>query len=91
MGNRAWGWLIRRLNRYRGRMASIRVAPVPRPSGLDQYQGLWVATIGDEIVAAAETSHRLALDLHAMDHRRREQVVTEYVRPNGDAYIVGVG
>lgn len=91
MHNRLFLWLRSRLYRYRGGMAMARVAPVPRPAGLDDYQGLWVATIGDEVVAAAETSHGLALNLHNMDHRKREQVVTEYVRPNGDAYIVGVG
>lgn len=88
----AWTWLKGRMHRYGGHVTPrARVAPVPRAPRLDDYQGLWVATIGDEVVAAAETSHQLALQLHNMDHRRREQAVTEYVRPNGDAYIVGVG
>lgn len=85
-----WEWLKNRMHRYPGYMTT-RVAPVPRAPRLDDYQGLWVATIGDEVVAAANTSHQLALQLHNMDHRRREQAVTEYVRPNSDAYIVGVG
>jgi hypothetical protein len=46
---------------------------------------------GDEVVAAAETSHRLALALHVMDHQKRARLVTEFVRPDGDEYIVGVG
>ena len=52
MGIRDWGWLQRRIGRYRGSMPHARVAPVPRPSRLDDFQGMWVATIGDEIVAA---------------------------------------
>ena len=56
-------------SRYRGEMPLARMAPIPRPPALDSYHGLWVATIGDEIVAAAETSHQLALQLHNMDHR----------------------
>jgi hypothetical protein len=67
------------------------VAPVPRPQGLDTFAGLWVALDGDNVIAAAETSHQLALQLHAMDHRVTSRAVVEYVRPAGDAYIVGVG
>lgn len=66
-----------------------RVAPIPRPEGLDRYEGMWVAVIDGEVADAAHTSHQLALQLHKMDHRRRERVVIEYVRPTGDAYIVG--
>jgi hypothetical protein len=43
------------------------------------------------VVAAAESSHQLALRLHDMDHRKRRQVVIEYVRPTTDSYIVGAG
>lgn len=68
-----------------------RVAPVPRPEALDAYAGLWVGVVDGEVVAAAETSHQLALKLHDMDHRKREQLVVEYVRPTTDSYIVGVG
>jgi hypothetical protein len=50
---------------------------------------MWVAVIDATVVDAAHTSHQLALQLHKMDHRRRERVVIEYVRPTGDAYIVG--
>jgi hypothetical protein len=91
MLKRAWLWLTGGNGHYREVVARGRVAPVPRPSALDAYHGLWVAMIGDEIVAAAETSHDLALQLHSMDHRRRARVVTEFVRPDSDAYIVGVG
>lgn len=81
--------------RYRGRMRSGQVAghvaALPRPSSLDQYEGLWVALVGDQVVAAANSSHALAMDLHKMDHRKRAKAVVEYVRPTGDSYIVGVG
>jgi hypothetical protein len=53
--------------------------------------GKWVGVIGNEVVAAADTSHELALRLHDMDHRRRRDVVVEYVRPDSDTYIVGIG
>ncbi|MGH9297643.1 MAG: hypothetical protein ACRDZP_06655 [Acidimicrobiales bacterium] len=68
-----------------------RVAPLPRPSMLDEFADMWVAVIDGEVVAAEPTSHSLALKLHDMDHRRRQRVVVQYVRPVTDSYIVGVG
>lgn len=68
-----------------------RVAPVPRPPALDGYEGMWVAVIDGMVVLAAKTSHELALRLHDMDHRRRSRLVVQYVRPQVDSYIVGVG
>jgi hypothetical protein len=68
-----------------------RLAPEPRSPGLSKFEGLWVAVIGDEVVAAEKSSHALALKLHEMDHRRRSRAVVEYVRPTGDSYIVGAG
>lgn len=67
------------------------VAPLRRPASLDVYAGMWVAVADGEVVAAAKTSHQLALNLHDMDHRRRERTVIEYVRPAAESYIVGVG
>lgn len=68
-----------------------RVAPIPRPANLDRFTGMWVAVVGDEVVAAEHTSHKLALKLRGMDHRRRKYATVEYVRPTTDSYIVGVG
>lgn len=68
-----------------------RVAPIPRPAGLDGFAGMWVAVVGDEVVAAEHTSHKLAIKLRGMDHRRRRHATVEYVRPATDSYIVGVG
>lgn len=68
-----------------------RVVPVPRPRDLDRFDGMWVAVVENEVVAAEFTSHQLALKLHDMDHRRRSRAVIEFVRPSSDAYIVGVG
>lgn len=68
-----------------------RVAALPRPAELDGLEGMWVAVADGQVVALAETSHRLALRLHDMDHRKRKRVVIEYVRPTTDSYIVGAG
>jgi hypothetical protein len=70
---------------------TARVAPLPRPSELDQYAGLWVAVVDGMVVAAEETSHRLALTLDRMDHRKRRRAVVEYVHPTADSYIVFTG
>lgn len=70
---------------------SARVAPLPRPAELDQYAGLWVAVVDGKVVAAEETSHRLALTLNKMDHRKRKRAVVEFVRPTSDSYIVFTG
>jgi hypothetical protein len=62
--------------------------PVMFPGGSSlQHQNSPVGPV----VAAAETSHSLALKLHDMDHRKRRRVVVEYVRPTTDSYIVGAG
>lgn len=68
-----------------------KVAPVPRPEMLERYAGMWVAVIDDEVVAAEQTSHALALTLHGMDHRKRRKAIVEFVRPATDSYIVGAG
>jgi hypothetical protein len=89
--SKVWHWLSTRIGSYRGPVEKGRVAPIPRPHNLDTYSGLWVAVTGDEVVAAAATSHELALQLDRMDHRKRARVVTEFVRPDSDVYIVGAG
>jgi hypothetical protein len=91
-----WQWLQSQINRYRGLMSPSSVprravAPLPRPQLLETYDGLWVALDGEDVIAAAETSHALALHLHALDHRIRARAVVEYVRPASESYIVGVG
>jgi hypothetical protein len=58
---------------------------------LEKFAGLWVAVIDDEVVAAEQTSHALALKLHAMDHLKRRKAVVQFVRPATDGYIVGAG
>jgi hypothetical protein len=52
---------------------------------------MWVAVVDGEVVAAARTSHALAVKLHDMDHRQRRKAVVEFVRPTTDAYIIGAG
>ncbi len=68
-----------------------RVAPAPRPAALDDFVGKWIAVSDGQVVAAAETSRQLALQVHSMDRQLREKVVVEFVRPASDSYIVGVG
>ena len=89
-------WWSRLRPGYRALMSSDtepprRVAALPRPAGLDRFEGMWVAVADGEVVAVAETSHKLAIRLHGMDHRKRRRVVIEYVRPTTDSYIVGAG
>ncbi len=52
---------------------------------------MWVARIGDDVIAAAATSRELAHALHKMDQRKRAEALMEYVRPRSDAFIVGAG
>ena len=75
---------------YRPTM-STRIPPVPRPANLSIYEGMWVAVVNGEVVAADGSSNGLALELRRMDHRKRDRAVVEYVRPRTDAYIVGLG
>ena len=87
-------WVTARLQGYRRGMpgsSSARVAPIPRIADLDRFSGMWVAVVGTEVVAAELTSHRLAMKLREMDHRRRQHATVEFVRPSTDSYIVGVG
>lgn len=87
---RTGGWWRRR-RRYRAEMRPAHFKPEPRPSNLDGLEGKWVAVENGRVIQAAETSHELAVQLHAMDHRRRRRVVVEFVRPDSDSFIVGVG
>ena len=84
-------WRKKNAGGYGGEVPLQAFAPLPRPAALDGLVGKWVGMIDNEVVAAAESSYQLALQLDDMDHRRRKRVVVEYVRPNTDTYIVGVG
>ena len=88
-------WWLRCKDGYRAPMSESprtrRVAALPRPSELNEFEGMWVAVDGHEIIAVGETSHQLALKLHAMDYCKRRRVVIEFVRPTTDSYIVGAG
>ena len=84
-------WWKRVIPGYGANVQPVRFKPEPRPGNLVGLEGRWVAVLDGTVVQAAETSHELALMLHGMDHRRRSRVVVEFVRPDTDAYIVGVG
>lgn len=72
-------------------MTADRIRPIPRLAKLDAYEGCWVAVTDGEVIAAAESSHKLALDLLALDTRKSSRAVIEYVRKGSDAFVVGVG
>ncbi len=73
------------------RQPVAKVPPVRRPPALDGLEGKWVARVGDEVIAVADTSRELALVMHRLDHRKRDGAVVEFVRPSSDAFIVGLG
>lgn len=65
--------------------------PIPRPSALDSYVGMWVAVESGEVIAADSTSRGLAFVLHKMTDAARRAAIIEYVRPSTDGYVVGAG
>jgi hypothetical protein len=89
-------WSAKVLSRYRRAMGGAapeapRVAPLPRATELDRFEGMWVAVIDGQVQAAEHSSQKLAMRLHQMDHRKRRRAVVEFVRPTTDSYIIGVG
>jgi hypothetical protein len=67
-----------------------RLAPQHGPDILSQYRGQWVALVGDQVVAHAESSKQLASQLKALGTEGQEAVM-QFVRPPVAGYVIGVG
>lgn len=81
--------------RYARRMAIHRrpsepMRPLPYLRELDRYVGKWVAVKDGHVVTFADTSTELALRLRELGADGRGAVM-QFVRPEADSYIVGVG
>jgi hypothetical protein len=85
-------WIMRKYPRTMGiaRRPQERIRSLPRPAGLDRWVNHWVATKGDEVIAAAATSRELAYRLREMGDAGRGAVM-QFVHPDSDAYVVGAG
>jgi hypothetical protein len=88
--------LLRRIrDRYAGHMPIARhpetpIHPVPHLRELDRYVGRWVAVKDRRVVAWGGTSTDLALAVRALGAEGKGAVM-QFVQPEADAYIVGVG
>ena len=65
-----------------------RVPPLQRPPELDAFEGKWVAVVEGRVVASAETSHELDLELRQWPPDELKKVVMQYVHPPTDCSIV---
>jgi hypothetical protein len=85
-------WIRRKYPRLVGiaRRPEERIRPVPRQESLDRWVNCWVATKGDEVIAAAPTSREIAAKLLEMGDAGRGAVI-QFVHPDTDAYVVGAG
>jgi hypothetical protein len=73
-----------------GRPPHQRITPVPHLAELDRWVDHWVAVKGGTVIAAAKSSRDLAYRLREMGPQAKGAVM-QYVRPNTDGYVIGVG
>jgi hypothetical protein len=66
------------------------VEPVPAPSGLDSYEGLWVAVKDGNVIEAAETSSQLVFQLRRRGETAKGAVMMRAPKRT-DAIVVGLG
>ena len=64
--------------------------PLPYLKELDRYVGMWVAVKGGQVVTFADTSTKLALRLRELGPDGRGAVM-QFVKPEADSFVVGVG
>lgn len=81
--------------RYAGGMPIARrpskeIHPVPHLPELDRFVGRWVAVKDRRVIASAGSSSELAGTLLKLGGDGRGAVM-QFVRPEADAFIVGVG
>jgi hypothetical protein len=85
-------WLLRKVRRAYASVVSrrrlTRVEPVPYPSGLDEFAGMWVAVVDGEVRAASPTSSDLVYEMKKRDIRN---ATVEYVPTPSDGVKVGLG
>lgn len=67
-----------------------RVDAAPYLEDKKRFENHWVAVKDGEIVAAAETSRDLVVEMRRLGSRAAG-ATAEFVRPAADGYIVGVG
>jgi len=72
-----------------GRGPEAPIRPVRHLAELDRYVGKWVAIKEGHVLTFADSSTDLALRLRQREDARG--AVIQFVRPDLDAYIVGVG
>lgn len=85
-------WRSKARGDYRRRMASHRepMEPVRRLPELDRWEGLWVAVKDGHVVAAADTSANLVVEVHKLGAKGRG-AVAQFVPPRSDVIAIGVG
>jgi len=64
--------------------------PEPRLAGLDAFEGMWVAVLDGEVIAAAPTSRALVYEVRKLGPRG-DGAVAQYVRGIETSFMVGVG
>jgi hypothetical protein len=69
---------------------SGRIPPSPRPEGIEDHAGRWVAVADGKIVAAADSSRELAVRLKELGSLGQDAAM-QFVRPPVAGYVIGVG
>jgi hypothetical protein len=64
--------------------------PIPYLNELTRYVGKWVAVKDGHVIAFADTSTEVARRLRELGEASRGAVL-QYVQPEVNAYVVGVG
>lgn len=72
-----------------GRSPSAPIQPVRHLPELDRYIGKWVAVKDGHVLTYADSSTELAVRLRQRGDSRG--AVVQFVQPEVDAYVVGVG
>lgn len=85
-------WPQRERVTYRGTVTDrpTRMRPVPRPSALDGWAGMWVAVKDGKVIRAAPTSTDLVRQVIEMGPAG-EGAVAQFVPPHSESVVIGVG
>lgn len=86
-----WTWRVGWPRRYlRGMTKPRRLEPERRLAALDGWEGKWVAVKDGKVIAAAHNSRDLVPKLVEMGEKGRG-AVAQYVPPQSDVIVIGVG